>query len=60
MNKIVVGIDSSKPSAAALEWAVQEAKLRGSSLEIVVTWDYPVIATAAIAPVAIMRNSAHP
>lgn len=46
MNKIVVGIDSSKPSAAALDWAVQEAKLRGSTLEIVVTWDYPIIATA--------------
>ena len=46
MNKIVVGIDSSKPSAAALNWAVQEAKLRGAILDIVVTWDYPVIATA--------------
>lgn len=45
MNKIVVGIDNSKPSAAALDWAVKEAKLRGSALEIVVTWDYPVIAT---------------
>ena len=46
MNKIVVGIDSSKPSAAALDWAVKEAKLRGSTLDIVVTWDYPIIATA--------------
>lgn len=46
MSKIVVGIDSTRPSAAALQWAIDEAKLRGSALEIVVSWDYPIMATA--------------
>ena len=45
MGKIVVGIDSTKPSVAALDWAVQEAKLRKSTLDIVVSWEYPVMAT---------------
>ncbi|MCU1396431.1 MAG: universal stress protein [Ilumatobacteraceae bacterium] len=45
MGKIVVGVDSTKPSEAALAWAVAEAKLRQSTLDIVVTWDYPVMAT---------------
>jgi nucleotide-binding universal stress UspA family protein len=46
MSKIVVGIDSTKPSAAALDWAIKEAQLRGSTLDIVVSWDYPLMATA--------------
>ena len=46
MGKIVVGIDGSAPSSAALDWAIKEAKLRSSSLELVVTWDFPVMATA--------------
>ena len=45
MGTIVVGVDSSKPSVAALQWAIQEAKLRNSTLDIVVSWDYPVMAT---------------
>src|SRR4051812_47468062 len=45
MGKIVVGVDSSKPSAAALQWAIAEARLRNSPLDIVVSWDYPVMAT---------------
>jgi len=46
MGTIVVGVDGSAPSKAALNWAVQEAKLRGSDLHIVVSWDFPVVATA--------------
>ncbi|MCU1387777.1 MAG: UspA domain protein [Ilumatobacteraceae bacterium] len=45
MHRIVVGVDSTKPSAAALEWALAEAKLRGATLDIVVSWDFPVLAT---------------
>lgn len=33
--KIVVGVDGSATSFAALEWAVQEARLRGTTLEVV-------------------------
>ena len=45
MATIVVGVDSTKPSAAALQWAIAEAKLRNCTLDIVVSWDYPVMAT---------------
>ncbi len=33
--RIVVGVDGSPTSLAALEWAVQEARLRGGTLEVV-------------------------
>ena len=37
MSKIVVGIDGSEESARALDWAVEEAQLRGLRLEVVAT-----------------------
>jgi nucleotide-binding universal stress UspA family protein len=46
MSKIVVGIDSTQPSVAALDWAIKEAKLRKCSLDVVVSWDYPVMVAA--------------
>ncbi len=33
--RIVVGVDGSPTSLAALEWAVEEARLRGATLEVV-------------------------
>lgn len=44
--KIVVGVDGSQPSSTALAWAIEEAKLRRAKLVIVVSWDYPVMATS--------------
>ncbi len=38
---IVVGIDGSEPSIAALEWAGAEAALRQSELHLVVAWKMP-------------------
>jgi nucleotide-binding universal stress UspA family protein len=38
---IVVGVDGSEPSLKALRWALDQAKLTGSSLEVVTTWQYP-------------------
>lgn len=35
MSRIVVGIDSSPHSVAALRWALEEARLRGASLVLV-------------------------
>ncbi|GAA3193204.1 universal stress protein [Actinocorallia longicatena] len=35
MNEIVVGVDGSEPSGAALDWAAHEAQRRGSRLRIV-------------------------
>jgi nucleotide-binding universal stress UspA family protein len=34
MGRIVVGIDSSKTSLKALRWALDEARLRGSSVQL--------------------------
>jgi len=38
MRGIVVGVDGSEGSKRALEWAAQEARLRGAPLEIVFAW----------------------
>ena len=41
MSRIVVGIDGSQHSYRALEWASEEAKLRGSTLYLIHSWQYP-------------------
>jgi nucleotide-binding universal stress UspA family protein len=40
-GKIVVGIDGSPASLEALRWAMRQATLTGSRLEVVVTWEWP-------------------
>ena len=40
-GRIVVGIDGSPSSLDALSWAARQAHLTGSSLEIVMTWEWP-------------------
>ena len=40
-GRIVVGIDGSPSSLDALSWAARQADLTGSSLEIVMTWEWP-------------------
>ena len=39
---IVVGIDGSDESARALEWAAEEAELRGTRMRVVSVWHVPV------------------
>jgi nucleotide-binding universal stress UspA family protein len=46
MGKIVVGVDGSEGAGDALTWAANEAKLRGSSLLIVYSWQYPLYVTS--------------
>lgn len=41
-HKVVVGIDGSPASLEALEFAAQEARHRGASLEVIMTWDWPL------------------
>jgi nucleotide-binding universal stress UspA family protein len=41
VGRIVVGVDGSHPSVGALKWAVEQAELTGSTLEIVIAWDWP-------------------
>lgn len=40
---VVVGYDGSDGSERALQWAVEEAKLRGLPLRIVVVWEEPMV-----------------
>ena len=46
-GRIVVGIDGSDESAAALRWAVEEGELRGARVEAVHVWNYIPMTTAA-------------
>ncbi|MFB6892361.1 universal stress protein [Kitasatospora sp. NPDC056327] len=40
-RRIVVGIDGSAPSKAALRWAVGQALLTGATVHAVAAWEYP-------------------
>jgi nucleotide-binding universal stress UspA family protein len=40
-GKIVVGIDGSAASNDALRWALRQADLTGSPLEVIMTWEWP-------------------
>ncbi|MEQ1785767.1 MAG: universal stress protein [Acidimicrobiales bacterium] len=43
MERIVVGIDGSETSRRALRWAVEEARLRHASVEVVHAWHLPYV-----------------
>ena len=40
-HRIVVGVDGSPSSMAALEWAANQAGLTGATLEVLMTWEWP-------------------
>jgi nucleotide-binding universal stress UspA family protein len=40
-HRIVVGVDGTASSKAALGWAVQRAKLTDATVEAVIAWHYP-------------------
>ena len=40
-GRIVVGVDGSRSSLDALSWAARQAHLTGSTLEAVMTWEWP-------------------
>jgi nucleotide-binding universal stress UspA family protein len=40
-GRIVVGVDGSASSLAALDWAARQAEFTGSSLELVMAWEWP-------------------
>ncbi|MCB0915668.1 MAG: universal stress protein [Actinobacteria bacterium] len=40
-RRIVVGVDGSERSVAALEWALEEAEAHGGSVKVVTVWDVP-------------------
>ena len=41
MDRIVVGVDGSDNARAALAWAVDEARVRGASVDAVLVWNQP-------------------
>jgi nucleotide-binding universal stress UspA family protein len=47
---IVVGVDGSPGSVAALRWAVAEAGLRRASVEVVSAWSIPAIVATPFVP----------
>jgi nucleotide-binding universal stress UspA family protein len=47
MSTIVVGVDGSEGSVAALRFAIAEARARGSAVKAVTAWHVPLIAHGA-------------
>ncbi len=43
-QRIVVGVDGSEGSKAALKWAMTQARLNGAPVEAITTWQSPVLA----------------
>ena len=62
MGRIVVGVDGSEPSKAAVAWARAEAQLRGATLEVVCAYRLPAgwlgmgEAMGATLPVAVTES----
>ena len=50
MERIVVGVDGSEGSVAALRWAVAEAALRGAVVEAVSAFHVPYVGAASVMP----------
>lgn len=42
---VVVGVDGSEQSLAALEWAITEARLRQGRIRVITAWYYPPLAS---------------
>jgi nucleotide-binding universal stress UspA family protein len=54
MSTIVVGVDGSKGSIAALKFAIAEARIRGSEVKAVAAWEVPGVAYGTgLAPIAV-------
>jgi nucleotide-binding universal stress UspA family protein len=52
--RIVVGVDGSPESVAALRWAIRQAGLTGGTVEAVTAWRLPIaLAGYGLAPVAV-------
>ena len=55
--RIVVGIDGSEESKAALYWAVAEARIRDADLEVVTAWHLPAMTGTGLEGVALDPES---
>ena len=43
MQRVVVGVDGSENSRRALAWALDEARVRNACLDVVHTWEPPLV-----------------
>jgi nucleotide-binding universal stress UspA family protein len=50
-QRIVVGVDGSAPSSAALGWAVGQAGLTGAIVDAVIAWQFPAMTYGYLVPV---------
>jgi nucleotide-binding universal stress UspA family protein len=57
MARIVVGIDGSDESKAALGWAVEEARIRHATVTVVHAWTLPTYIGLGVAPGAMIEPS---
>lgn len=44
--RIVVGVDGSEQSRAAMDWAIEESRLRGGEVLALTAWSFPYISDA--------------
>lgn len=56
-QRIVVGVDGSPASKAALAWAVQQAELTDGTIEAVIAWQYPIAFAASYAPIGSLSET---
>ncbi len=54
MKRIIVGVDGSAGSRAALQWAAGEAALHGATLVAVHAWQPPAVYGTGFAPVPVV------
>ena len=52
-RRIVVGVDGSPASKEALAWALEEARLRQATVEVVHAWSFPAVGVAAYGTTAL-------
>jgi nucleotide-binding universal stress UspA family protein len=55
MSEIVVGVDGSESSRAALRWAARVAGARGATVRAVASWQYPARAGSPTGPAELPR-----
>jgi nucleotide-binding universal stress UspA family protein len=59
ISRVVVGVDGSDTAARALDWALEEGRLHGASVEVVHAWSVPYASSEKFAAVAFDSTPLH-